>query len=141
MSYSFTGGCACGAIRYECTGEPLFSLNCHCRDCQRETGSAYAPILGVLRATFTITQGSPQYFELVADSGHRTKRAFCTKCGARLFGEPGVAPDVVTIRVGSLDDPSGFQPGINIYTASAQPWDYMSPDLPTAAKDPQMQKP
>jgi len=137
MPAPFSGGCACGAIRYECQGEPLFSLNCHCRDCQRETGSAFAPILAVLRATFTLTQGSPTYFELTADSGQTTKRAFCPDCGSRLFGQPGSRPDIVTIRAGSLDDPSAFRPNQDIFTASAQPWDYMNPNLPKAPKLPE----
>jgi len=137
MPAPFFGGCACGAIRYECEGEPLFSLNCHCRDCQRETGSAFAPILAVLRATFTLTQGSPTYFELTADSGQTTKRAFCSDCGSRLFGEPSSRPDIVTIRAGSLDDPSAFRPNQDIFTASAQPWDHMNPELPKAAKLPE----
>jgi len=137
MPIPFAGGCSCGAIRYQCTAEPLFSLNCHCRDCQRETGSAFAPILGVPKAAFTVTQGSPQYFALTADSGYTTTRAFCATCGSPLFGLPGSAPDLVTIRVGSLGDPSGFRPGQDIYTASAQPWDYMNPALPKVPKLPE----
>lgn len=138
MRAPFSGGCACGAIRYKCEGEVLFSLNCHCRDCQRETGSAFAPVLAVPRATFTLTNGSPRYFELTADSGRPTKRAFCANCGSNLFGEPSSSPAIVTIRAGSLDDPSIFRPAQDIYTASAQPWDYMNPDLPKAPKLPQM---
>lgn len=136
MSPPFSGGCACGAIRYECTAEPLFSLNCHCRDCQRETGSAYAPVLAVPKTAFTLTQGSPKYFALTADSGQTTKRAFCAACGSPLFGLPGSRPDLVTIRVGSLDDPREFRPSQDIYTVSAQPWDYMNPSLTKFAKGP-----
>jgi hypothetical protein len=111
-------------------------MNCHCRDCQRETGSAYAAVLAVLRATFRVTEGKPKYFDLTADSGRKTTRAFCADCGSPLFGLPGISPDMVTIRVGSLDDPSAFRPGQDIYTASAQPWDYMNPDLPKSPKLP-----
>jgi len=133
-----SGGCACGAIRYTCTAAPLFSLNCHCRDCQRESGSAFVPVLGVPKAAFVVSQGSPKYFELTADSGHATTRAFCGDCGSPLFGLPGSAPEMVTIRAGSLDDPSTFRPSQDIYTASAQPWDYMNPELPKAIKLPAM---
>ena len=87
--------------------------------------------------TFTLTQGSPTYFELTADSGQTTKRAFCPDCGSRLFGQPGSRPDIVTIRAGSLDDPSAFRPNQDIFTASAQPWDYMNPNLPKAPKLPE----
>jgi hypothetical protein len=136
MSTPFLGGCACGAIRYSAEGEPLFSMNCHCQDCQRETGSAYSAVLAVSSATFRVIQGKPQYFEVTADSGHTTTRAFCADCGSPLFGLPGISPDMVTIRVGSLDDPSVFRPSQDIYTASAQPWDYMNPDLPKSSKLP-----
>ena len=136
MSTPFFGGCACGAIRYSAEGEPLFSMNCHCRDCQREAGSAYAPVLAVRSATFRVTQGSPKYFELTADSGHTTRRAFCADCGSPLFGLPGISPDIVTIRAGSLDEPSAFRPTRDIYTASAQPWDHMNPALPKSSKLP-----
>jgi len=130
MLMPLTGGCACGAIRYESTGELLFSINCHCRDCQRETGGAYAPIVGVLTAGFTLLQGTPRYFTVTADSGSNTRRAFCAECGSPLFGRPESRTDMVTIRVGSLDQPGGFRPTQDIFTARAQPWDYMNPDLP-----------
>ena len=136
MSAPFFGGCACGAIRYSAEGEPLFSMNCHCRDCQRETGSAYTPVLGVPGATFKVIQGTPKYFDLTADSGHTTRRCFCGDCGSPLFGRPGVGGDIVTIRVGSLDDPSVFRPTLDIYTSSAQPWDCMNPTLPKSPKLP-----
>jgi len=137
MSAPLIGGCACGAIRYSAEGEALFSMNCHCRDCQHETGSAYAAVLVVPRATFEVTQGTPKYFELTADSGHTTRRAFCGNCGSPLFGLPGISPEIVTLRAGSLDDPSVFRPSQDIYTSSAQPWDYMNPAL---AKSPKLPK-
>jgi len=130
-----TGGCACGAIRYECTAAPLASLNCHCRDCQRETGSAFAAIVIVPAAAFRIVRGEPKRFGVTADSGATTHRAFCGACGSPLYGEPERRPEMRTLRVGSLDDPSGFRPARDIYTASAQPWDYMNPEL---AKSPRL---
>jgi hypothetical protein len=137
MPPPFAGGCACGAIRYTCTVDPLLSLNCHCRDCQREMGSGFAPIMVVPKAAFTVTHGSPHYFALLAASGQTTRRAFCAACGSPLFGLPGSAPEVVTIRVGSLDDPSVFRPSLDIYTISAQPWDVMNPDVSKVPKMPE----
>jgi len=134
MSIVLSGGCACGAVRYACTAQPMFALNCHCRDCQRETGSAYAPILAVPSAGFAVTQGEPAYFDVTADSGYVTRRAFCGRCGSPLFGEPGSRTDMVTIRAGSLDDPGIFRPTQNIFVASAQPWDHMDPAVPRVAK-------
>lgn len=63
-------------------------------------------------------------------------RGFCSNCGARLFGIPKAMPDITAILAGSLDDPSWFRLAMNIYTASAQPWDYMNPELPKFAKTP-----
>ncbi len=125
-----TGGCACGAIRYAFGGEPLFQLNCHCR----ESGAAYAAVIGVARSAFAVTRGTPRTYEVTADSGSATRRAFCGDCGSPLFGLPGSAPDLVTVRAGSLDDPSGFRPARDIYVSRAQPWDCMDPQLPKAAK-------
>lgn len=133
-----TGGCACGAIRYQFTGEPLVSLNCHCRDCQRETGAGCAPILIITAASFTITRGTPRHFDVIADNGRTATRAFCADCGCTLFG-PG--PDTVNIRAGSLDEPGVFRPRMDIYTASAQPWDLMDPALPKTPKLPVQDQP
>ena len=129
-----SGGCACGAIRYECSGEALFAANCHCRDCQHESGSGFVPVLGVPAGAFRVTRGEPRGFTLTADSGHPTTRFFCSDCGSPLFGRPGVAPGLVTIRAGSLDEPGAFRPTRNFYVSRAQPWDRMDPELPSVAK-------
>ena len=136
MSVPFTGGCACGAIRYECSAEPLISLNCHCRDCQRISGSAHTSNLGVSKDAFKLTKGQPKFYEFTADSGNRISRGFCPECGSPLFSQ-SPARDFIGIRASSLDDPSWHQPSMDIYTDSAQPWDYMNPELPKFPKMPQ----
>lgn len=136
MTTPFTGGCLCGAIRYECSAEPVAMGNCHCRDCQRVTGSAFATTLLVPCSAVTIT-GDVKYYEATGDSGGIVRRGFCPTCGSRLFGKPAI-PDLMSIMAGSLDDPSWFRPGIDCYTASAQPWDYMNPELPKFEKLPPM---
>jgi hypothetical protein len=98
MGTALSGGCACGAVRYACTAEPLFALNCHCRDCQRETGSAFAPILAVPSSAFAVTRGIPRYFDVTADSGYLTRRAFCGECGVASLRRAGLQP-------GHGDDP------------------------------------
>jgi hypothetical protein len=135
MATPFTGGCLCGAVRYECSVEPLMAFNCHCRDCQRATGSAYASAFFVPRTAITIT-GEVKYYDVTGDSGHTLSRGFCPICGSRLFGKPAVLPDVMGILAGSLDDPSWHKPGMDIYTASAQPWDSLNPELPKFPKAP-----
>ncbi|MBF2009498.1 GFA family protein [Chlorogloeopsis fritschii PCC 9212] len=134
MTIKFTGGCLCGAVRYECSAEPIAMGNCHCRDCQRATGTAYASGLLVPQSAVTIT-GEVKYYEVIGDSGNIVGRGFCPNCGSRLFSKPPI-PEFMGIMAGSLDDPSWFRPTMDIYTASAQPWDYMNPDLPKIAKMP-----
>jgi hypothetical protein len=135
MVAPFTGGCACGAIRYECTAEPLYMGNCHCRDCQRATGSAYFAAVGMSDTAFRLTAGTPTWYEKLADSGNTMRRGFCPQCGSPVFLTNSARPSWVVLYAGSLDDPSWVRPARNIYTASAQPWDYLDPAL---AKFPQM---
>ena len=125
-----TGGCLCGAVRYESVGEPLFSLLCHCRDCQHQSGSAYVAAMRVPAAGFRITKGEPKLYVSLSDAGNRVTRAFCPECGCPLFIHVSARPEIVGLRVGSLDDPSGFRPEADIFVKSAQPWDHMNPDLP-----------
>src|SRR5947207_8207107 len=105
-----SGGCACGAIRYACTAAPLFSLNCHCRDCQRESGSAFVPVLGVRKAAFAVSQLSPRCFEGTADTGHATTRAVCGRGGPPVLRLAGRLPEIVTSRAGTGDGPITFRP-------------------------------
>jgi hypothetical protein len=135
MTTRFTGGCICGGVRYECAADPIAMGNCHCRDCQRASGSAYAPALLVPASAVSIT-GEVKYYDVTGDSGSIVQRGFCPNCGARLFGKAAAAAGIIDIMVGSLDDPSWYRPQADVYTASAQPWDHMNPDLPKFPKLP-----
>ncbi|MGE5820690.1 MAG: GFA family protein [Deltaproteobacteria bacterium] len=135
MSATFTGGCICRAVRYECSAEPIMMANCHCRDCQRAGGSAFAPAVIVPTASLKIT-GEAKFHDTQSDSGNIVSRGFCPNCGARLFGKTATMPDLMAIMAGSLDDPSWYQPRMDIYTGSAQPWDAMNPQLPKFQKSP-----
>src|SRR5215510_7775697 len=81
-----TGGCACGAIRYEVTAEPIVTFNCHCRDCQKTTGGAYTPVFYVPANAFKITKGTPKYFGTTSEMMGDNVRGFCPDCGSRLLG-------------------------------------------------------
>jgi hypothetical protein len=130
MAKMRTGGCLCGAVRYESDGEPSFSLQCHCRDCQRSSGTAYIAAMRVPAADFRITQGNPKRYIGKSDAGNEISRLFCGDCGSPLYVQVPTRPDIVGIRVGTLDDPSVFRPDADIFVKSAQPWDHMNPDLP-----------
>ena len=108
MVVPFSGGCACGAIRYECSAHPVFSWNCHCRDCQRASGSAFCPVLYVSKATLTIT-GKSKYYDVRAESGNQVSRGFCPECGSPVFIQAELVPDLQGLWAASLDDPSQFQ--------------------------------
>ena len=104
--------------------------NCHCRDCQRATGSAYFAAVAVKASDFTLPSGEPTWHETTADRGHPMRRGFCAACGSPLFLQNGARKGAMVLFASSLDDPSWYQPSRDIYVASAQPWDIMHPDLP-----------
>jgi hypothetical protein len=125
-----SGGCLCGAVRYDSAGEPLYSLLCHCRDCQHQSGSAYVAAMRVPAAGFRVTLGEPRLYVSASDAGNEVTRAFCPQCGCPLFIRVSARPDIVGLRVGSLDEPGEFRPEADIFVKSAQPWDHMNPGLP-----------
>jgi hypothetical protein len=129
MPTRFSGGCACGAIRYECSAEALMAFNCHCRDCQRATGSAFSSGLVVPTAAFIFTKGEPKYYTVKAESGHSKSQGFCSHCGSPLVGKIAEAPETIGIHASSLDDPGVHKPTLDFWTRSAQPWDYLNPAL------------
>lgn len=116
-----TGGCQCGAVRYESVAEPLALYVCHCRECQRQSASAFGMSLAVPRAGLRVTQGSPRYWSRATDSGRRLKCAFCPNCGSRLWHEPEGASDTITIKAGSLDEPVDISAAIHIWTSRKLP--------------------
>ena len=136
MATTLTGGCACGAVRYECSAEPLFAANCHCRDCQRTSGAPYTANIGVPSAALKIT-GDVKFFELKAESGSMISRGFCPKCGGRVVSKPARNPEMVVLSATSLDDPGVYKPAMDIYTSSAQTWDQLNAATAKFPKMPQ----
>lgn len=129
MSALYTGGCACGAIRYEAAAEPLFAGHCHCRDCQRITGAQMATVAAVPGDAFTV-QGTPKVYATTGQSGGKVHRSFCGNCGSTLFSQADSLPGMYLIEAGSLDDASGLKPEMHIFTATAQPWASIPADAP-----------
>jgi hypothetical protein len=119
-----TGGCICGAIRYETEADPIVMVNCHCRDCQRATGSGYAPFVIVPKAAVKVS-GQPRYYKTIGASGGAVERGFCPTCGAAVLSTLARVPDIMGILAASLDDPSLYKPTLDIFTTSAQPWHEM----------------
>ena len=129
MSVPFSGGCACGAVRYECSAEPLLPRLCYCRDCQRAAGGGYAPLLSVPVEALRLVQGEPRYATTEGDSGNTVSRGFCPDCGSLVLGRASAFPEIASVCAANLDDPSGFRPTFALFTSSAQPWDCLDPEL------------
>ena len=115
------GGCACGKVTYSGTAEPIFSGVCHCKTCQKASGSAFNTVVAVPADAVTIS-GQVTQFDGVGDSGKATHRCFCPVCGTSVALTADVMPGVTMLTVGSLDDPSWVKPGMQIYCDSAQSW-------------------
>jgi len=117
----FTGGCLCGRIRYTASGDPAFTGVCHCRDCQRFSGTAFSTVLGFPSGALVI-EGEPKQYRKSGDSGNPVTRVFCPECGSGVTEEVGAMPGMTLVLAGTLDDPAGVQPTIELFCDSAQPW-------------------
>jgi len=135
MKTLLSGSCLCGAVQYSTSSTPAYSGNCHCRDCQKATGSAFAANLMVPETEVEIS-GAVRYHETRADSGRWVDRGFCPVCGSHLFGKLEIMPGMLFIRAGTLDDPASYKPALDFFTASAAPWDPMDPALPKFPRSP-----
>src|SRR5271166_3995125 len=126
MTLPLTGGCQCGALRYEITEAPRLTYACHCTDCQRMTSSAFSMAIVVSEIAFRLTKGEPRSIQRTADSGHVTTRWVCPDCGSWICGAPrasSATPGAVrAVRAGTLDDTSWLRPMAHFWTRSKQPW-------------------
>jgi hypothetical protein len=138
MKTHFTGGCACGAIRYECTGEPKAMVKCHCRDCQRAMGGPGFFAVVVPADSFKLTRGTLRYYFSESERMGQHRRGFCADCGSPLTGAENRegTTGFIAITAASLDDPSEFRPQMDTWTSDAQPWDKMNPAVPKFEKYP-----
>ena len=118
---SFTGGCLCGRVRSIASGAPIRSHLCHCRDCQRYTGTAFAS--GMLFAEDMVkVEGELRAFAVTGTSGKPVHRLFCPTCGSGILVRGDVMPGLVVLQAGTLDDPATYAPAAEIYVASALAW-------------------
>ena len=117
-----TGGCSCGAIRYELTSFPLLLYTCNCTDCQTSSGSAFALNMPVATKGFRIVQGEPKGWHHLSPSGAEVSSWFCGECGARIYGSRKSRPDSMNLRAGTLDDTGWLTPVAHMFTQSAQAW-------------------
>lgn len=117
-----TGGCLCGAVRYVVKGEPQAAAVCHCRHCQRQSGSLFSFNLFVNEADFE-QHGETVFYEDKGDSGHPSYRHFCQKCGSPILTKVAMLPGMVLVKAGTLDSLAGLPaPQTEIYTDRAVEW-------------------
>ena len=118
---TMTGGCLCGQVRYSVSGDAVMQVNCHCKNCQRQSGSAFSTIIGVPEGALTI-EGAFKTYDDRGESGEAVLRDFCPNCGSPMFSRVAVAPGLIFIKVGTLDDTSAFTPAMHLWTKSKQHW-------------------
>ena len=115
------GGCSCGAVRYRLTSDPLFVHCCHCLNCQRQTGSAFAINVLIEADRVELTAGEPRLVEVLRDDGSTQAVFRCAVCQVALYSHYSY-PVVAFVRAGTLDEPASIAPDVHIFTRSKQPW-------------------
>jgi len=133
MKRSIEGGCACGAVRYRIESDPISMLKCHCRDCQRASGGGYSTFLG-FHKDFVHVRGKPRFHRTKGESGQSVERGFCGDCGNPVISKVQRLPDFMLVQAASLDDPSMFNPSMELFVGSAWPWDVLHPDTKKFSK-------
>jgi len=121
MSNNYTGGCQCGSVRYTLTAKPLRTIACHCKDCQRQTGSAFSLSMLVPEDGLQIT-GETKRFTFCGDSGGQTTAVLCPNCGVRICHLPSRLPGTIALKPGTLDDTRWIRPEYFVWMQSAQSW-------------------
>lgn len=117
------GGCSCAAIRYRLTASPLIIHACHCRDCQRVTGSGFVINIWIEREFVESTGATPKSFTLKGGTGKGHEVFFCDNCGTYVWSRYHLAPgDALFVRAGTLDKPEAVTPDVHIFTRSKLPW-------------------
>ncbi|MBN8221670.1 MAG: GFA family protein [Spirochaetes bacterium] len=136
MDKPFTGGCACGAIRYETKHAPIFQNHCQCLDCQKRSGTGHGSYLTFpARAEMTIT-GKATEWQVAGDSGNMKSHAFCPVCGSPVYLTFAAMPELIAVHAASLDEPGRFTPQVLTYRVRGLAWDAMDPALKTFEKMP-----
>jgi hypothetical protein len=125
---TINGSCLCRQIRYKAVAAPLFQAYCHCQDCRKNGGSAFAALVFVPIESLS-WQGKPQTFSHSSNSGSTMTKHFCPNCGSQLFGTNSAKPDRIHIKVGTMENAKWFQPQCNVWASSRLPSTPVNPDV------------
>jgi hypothetical protein len=129
LSVAREGGCACGAVRYRLTSDPLVTHCCHCLNCQRQTGSAFVINLLIEADRVQLLVGAPEPFDVPRDDGSKQRIFRCPTCQVAVFSEYG-RPEVRFVRGGTLDQPGAVTPDVHIFTKSKLSWITLPDSVP-----------
>jgi hypothetical protein len=121
MPAPYHGGCQCGSVRYVLSAEPIRTVACHCRECQRQSGSAFGLSMLVPHDSLQVS-GETRQFTRIADSGNANTGVFCPTCGVRVYQIPQHVPGVLVLKPGTLDDTSWVRPSHFVFMKRAQRW-------------------
>jgi hypothetical protein len=116
-----SGGCLCGKVRYSAIADPAITAVCHCKNCQKQSGTAFSTIVGIPREAFNVS-GTLKTYEDVSETGNALHRRFCPECGSRVATDVSSIPNLIFVQAGTLDDTSWVEPTMQFWCASAQPW-------------------
>lgn len=130
------GGCYCGAVRYQATGDAIFKGQCHCRECQYISGGHPNLVMGMPESGFAYTKGAAKQHRRT-DLPNPVTREFCAECGTHLLSRAPGLPGAVLIKIGSFDDPSVFGgPQMAIYLIDKQSFHHVPEGVPTFERFP-----
>jgi hypothetical protein len=132
------GGCGCGQVRYSANSELVLTAVCHCKNCQRQSGTAFAVLVGIPRSAVSV-QGALKTFQGAGDSGKGVCRRFCPECGSQIIFESDSFPDLTFIQGGTLDDTSVLDPKMHVWCDSAQSWVQIPEGAQRFAKEPRFE--
>jgi hypothetical protein len=130
------GGCQCGAVRYEITAPPVALYVCHCRECRKQSASAFGVSVQVRRSDFALRAGTVRFWSRPTDSGRVLDCAFCPQCGSRVWHETGPDGELVTVKGGSLDDPVDLSRATHIWVQRKLPGIIIPGDVRQFAGEP-----
>ena len=123
MSVKHHGGCACGAVRYQVTGDPVVGTVCHCKFCQKRLASAFAVMASFKEEAFDFLHGNTRIVEYRSDeSGRWLRMSFCPNCGTTIEHTAELRPGIRTVAAGTFDDPSWFNVDRHIWVQSKLAW-------------------
>lgn len=130
MTTDLSGGCGCGGLRYRLTAEPMIVHCCHCKDCQRQTGSAFVINAIIERDAIEIEQGNTVIYTMPSDSGRPHDLYRCEDCGTTVWSDYGRRKTMLFVRVGPLEEPDRLPPDVHIFTRSKLAWVGLPENIP-----------